>query len=155
MVTSFKFKFGAFFIIFIDLNRFLYTYILLYILWQYCTVTRVTRGENIFNNKIYIGDLASIEDLRRPKEKYRGEYQEVPATLSTSQRLWGESSRKKVCASRCVRESRATEDISSKKARLSGRQKEKWRTTLTNTATARGTIEPATHGAMEDNATFY
>ena len=24
------------------------------------TVTRVTRGENIFNNKIYIGDLASM-----------------------------------------------------------------------------------------------
>ena len=26
-------------------------------------VTRVTRGENIFNNKIYIGDLASNEDV--------------------------------------------------------------------------------------------
>ena len=43
-------------------------------------VTRVTRGENIFNNKIYIGDLASIRDVRRPAAKYRGEYQEVPAT---------------------------------------------------------------------------
>ena len=28
-----------------------------------CSVTRVTRGENIFNNKIYIGDLASSEDV--------------------------------------------------------------------------------------------
>ena len=44
-------------------------------------VTRVTRGENIFNNKIYIGDLASITDVRCPAAKYRGEYQEVPATL--------------------------------------------------------------------------
>ena len=40
-------------------------------------VTRVTRGENIFNNKIYIGDLASMSDVRRPAAKYR----EVPATL--------------------------------------------------------------------------
>ena len=43
-------------------------------------VTRVIRGENIFNNKIYIGDLASIEDVRRPTARYRGEYQQVPAT---------------------------------------------------------------------------
>ena len=47
-------------------------------------VTRVTRGENIFNNKIYIGDLASITDVRCPGAKYRGEYQEVPATLHNS-----------------------------------------------------------------------
>ena len=47
-------------------------------------VTRVTRMENIFNNKIYIGDLASNNDVRRPAARYRGEYQEVPATLSTS-----------------------------------------------------------------------
>ena len=46
-------------------------------------VTRVTRGENIFNNKIYIGDLASIEDVRRLTARYRGEYQEVPATSLT------------------------------------------------------------------------
>ena len=44
-------------------------------------VTRVTRGENIFNNKIYIGDLASTTDVRCPAAKYRGEYREVPATL--------------------------------------------------------------------------
>ena len=43
-------------------------------------VTRVTRGETIFNNKIYIGDLASNNDVRCPAAKYRGEYQEVPAT---------------------------------------------------------------------------
>ena len=46
-------------------------------------VTRVTRGENIFNNKIYIGDLASINDVKCPAARYRGEYQEVPATLIT------------------------------------------------------------------------
>ena len=44
-------------------------------------VTSLTRGENIFNNKIYIGDLASTYDVRCPAAKYRGEYQEVPATL--------------------------------------------------------------------------
>ena len=43
-------------------------------------VTRVTRGENLFNNKIYIGDLASTYDVRCPAAKYRGEYQEVPGT---------------------------------------------------------------------------
>ena len=43
-------------------------------------VTRVTRGENIFNNKIYIGDLASTTDVRCPATKYSGEYQEVPVT---------------------------------------------------------------------------
>ena len=43
-------------------------------------VTRVTRGENIFNNKIYIGDLASMSDVRRPAAMYRGEYQQVLAT---------------------------------------------------------------------------
>ena len=44
-------------------------------------VTRVTRGKNIFNNKIYIGDLASTTDVRCPAAKYRSEYQEVPATV--------------------------------------------------------------------------
>ena len=43
-------------------------------------VTRVTRGENIFNNKIYVGDLASTYDVRCPAAKYRGEYQEVSDT---------------------------------------------------------------------------
>ena len=56
-------------------------------------VTRVTHGENIFNNKIYIGDLASTTDVRCQAAKYRGEYQEVPATLSTSQRRGGESTK--------------------------------------------------------------
>ena len=32
----------------------------------------------------YIGDLASMRDVRRPAAKYRGEYQEVLATFSTS-----------------------------------------------------------------------
>ena len=44
-------------------------------------VTRVTRGENIFNNRIYIGDLASTKDVRCPAAKYRGEYKEVLATI--------------------------------------------------------------------------
>ena len=55
-------------------------------------VTRVTRGGNIFNNKIYIGDLASMS-VTRPAAKYRDEYQEVPATLSSSQRRGGKSTR--------------------------------------------------------------
>ena len=44
-------------------------------------VTRVTCGENIFNNIIYIGDLASTNDVRCPAAKYRDEYQEVPAKV--------------------------------------------------------------------------
>ena len=53
-------------------------------------VTRVTRGENIFNNKIYIGDLASTNDVRCPAARYRGEYQEVPATLIISDGKYSE-----------------------------------------------------------------
>ena len=48
----------------------------------------MTRVENIFNNKIYIGDLASITDVRCPAAKYRGEYQEVPATGYVINREW-------------------------------------------------------------------
>ena len=43
-------------------------------------VNRVTRGKNIFNNKIYIGNLASTDDVRCPSTWYLYEYQEVPAT---------------------------------------------------------------------------
>ena len=95
----------------------------------------MTRGEYIFNNKIYIGDLASIYDVRCPAAKYRGEYQEVPATLSTSQRRGGES---KKCERRAMlfvvfSESRATEGTM-----LPGRQTEGWSAPPTNKAAARG-----------------
>ena len=116
----------------------------------------MTRGENIFYNKIYIGDLASINDVRCPAGKYHGEYQEVPATLSTSQNRGGEFIKCERTTTLLV-VSASREQQRGFRARERGCRADKKR--MRNNANehcsgAGGAIKPATHGTENDNAKF-
>ena len=73
-------------------------------------VTRVTRGENIFNNKIYIGDLASTQDVRcRQRSTVASTKRYPPHSLPPKDVEGSLHDTSGDSASRCVSESRATE----------------------------------------------